>query len=395
MRQIRTLLVLAALGCTVPTSSQVNVNRYAWEAPLVGRPQGADDLIQELREHVEEILAVPHLGPIRVYYADSISESYYQYTEPGRIVTTLAMAWPYLTDSQRVRVRQYVRNECANPTFAPWNPNHLPKDAGNPRARWLYERAYNPDWGNPRPVVHTLYGLWLYAFRSGDVALVRSNWNAIRNAYEQRVGQADLYGTMSAHVAMARMAHMTGDAATRDTAVSRLAAHLQAGLDFTTIENRCWNKQPNWWESPYREMWEPRTDGLVYRGFMFLNLVPELARFLDDHVRTATLNRHAQAEQLFPHWWVTPAPHWSRHTGDEGMGLPSEMHGMIVPVERWVVKASPERMRLFVRGAPVGIGDCYWLEALVMAIEAHAPAPEWRDVRRRFPRIGPSPGVRP
>ena len=54
---------------------------------------------------------------------------------------------------------------------------------------------------------------------------------------------------------------------------------------------------------------------------------------------------------------------------------------MIAPLERWFVGADAPTMRGYVRSAPTGLGDCYWLEMLVQAIEAHGRS-TWTDVRK-------------
>jgi hypothetical protein len=67
-------------------------------------------------------------------------------------------------------------------------------------------------------------------------------------------------------------------------------------------------------------------------------------------------------------------------TGDEGSGLLPEVIGMMIPIERWVVEADGATMRSYLKDAPNGIGDCYWLEALVLVIEASGTT-TWVDVR--------------
>ena len=44
------------------------------------------------------------------------------------------------------------------------------------------------------------------------------------------------------------------------------------------------------------------------------------------------------------------------------------------------VQASPETLARYTRSAPICVGDCYWLEALVHAIEASGNT-RWADVR--------------
>ena len=53
---------------------------------------------------------------------------------------------------------------------------------------------------------------------------------------------------------------------------------------------------------------------------------------------------------------------------------------MMAPVERWVVGTSATALRDQMRSGPTAIGDCYWLEALVQAIEATGTT-TWTDVR--------------
>jgi hypothetical protein len=51
-----------------------------------------------------------------------------------------------------------------------------------------------------------------------------------------------------------------------------------------------------------------------------------------------------------------------------------------VPIERWVVGASAATLKDYVRSGPICIGDSYWLESLVQAIEASGSL-AWVDVR--------------
>ena len=54
---------------------------------------------------------------------------------------------------------------------------------------------------------------------------------------------------------------------------------------------------------------------------------------------------------------------------------------MYQPVETWILETPAQELRRFMRSSPTGIGDCYWLEALVQTIEAHAASTNLVDVR--------------
>ncbi len=117
----------------------------------------------------------------------------------------------------------------------------------------------------------------------------------------------------------------------------------------------------------------------MYQGWMFLDLCPEVGRYLSDHVKVAVLQRDEEGLKKYPFFWLREVPYDSRWTGDEGLGIPTELMGMIVPIERWVAGASFNKLSGYLRSAPICIGDCYWLEALVQAIEASGST-EWVQV---------------
>ena len=155
-------------------------------------------------------------------------------------------------------------------------------------------------------------------------------------------------------------------------AVSNATAAFQTGTNFSAVEAVA---QKYW-----KERYEPRQRGRVHQGWMFLDLCPEVGRYLSEHAKDAALERHAEGLKKYPLFWLREVPYGSRWTGDEGLGIPTELMGMIVPMERWVAGASSETLSGYTRSAPICVGDCYWLEALVHAIEASGNT-RWKDVR--------------
>ena len=153
----------------------------------------------------------------------------------------------------------------------------------------------------------------------------------------------------------------------------------RAGTNFAAVENLC---RSNY----YREYYTPRNAGPgdLYHGAMFLNVTPEIGRYLHDQVRDAALRRHEEGKHRFPLWWLVQAPYFCRWTGDESVGLSPEAIGMIAPLERWLVQADAATLRSYTRSVPTGKGDCYWLEMLIQAIEAHGSL-TWTDVRQMPP----------
>ena len=376
-------VIVVAFAGFLTASAQVNVDRYAWESPqMTGVPQSGSE-VDILREEISAILRAGHLAPLRIHYADEYYNGYFMYLEPGRIITTLARAYPYVTSAQQDSIRAYVTAELADTRFAPWGTSPMPVDVGARRELHLMDRVWNPYKAQTNlPSIHTIYGLWLFGYRTGDWSFLQPNWDKIKNIYNTRKPEGFLYGTMCAHIAMARMAHRMNDAATRTAALNALQTALNDGRDFSAIEAHAGKGVPSgdWWKYMYPARYEARNDGLLWHGWVFLgHLSPEIGRYMQDHVAGATIARYNEGIAMFPLWWLLQSPYFCRWTGDEGIGLATEIFGMMAPLERWVVQTGT-KMRDRVRSAPTGKGDCYWIEALVDAIEVQGSL-AWVDVR--------------
>jgi hypothetical protein len=226
-------------------------------------------------------------------------------------------------------------------------------------------------WGKRKPTMSGFYGLWLYADRSGDWAALERHYSKLAELYSRKAAECDLYGMMGAHIAMARIARHFNDPSRMELAVSNAANAFQAGTSFAAVETAT--------RKYWKERYEPRQKNLIYQGWMFLDLCPEVGRYLAEHVRAEALERHKQGLTQFPLFWLREVPYWSRWTGDEGLGIPTELMGMIVPIERWVAEVPAATLAGYTRSAPICLGDCYWLEALVMAIEATGQT-RWESV---------------
>jgi hypothetical protein len=358
------------------SAQTVDITPYAWQFPVV-TGANASDMVGRLQEEIQKVLNAGRLTPQRAYYADvGTGEEYWQYMQPGRIITTLAWAYPYLTPAQQTSVKSYVAGELADATHAPWAASPMPVTSGTTRRELSpLNRVtfFTPGFATNQPSVHTIYGLWLYGWRTGDWALIQGYWSTIKSMYSARSAQGDIYGTMGAHVAMARLADKFGDSATRTTALSNLQTQLISGLTLSNIESRVSSK---YWP----EMYTSRRAPGVYQGWMFLNLSPEVGRYLHDNVSAATLARNTSGKSQYPLWWLRIPSYFTRWTGDEGIGIPTEMMGMVMPVERWVAQTGASALADYMRSGPTAIGDCYWLESLVLAIEATGST-AWTDVR--------------
>ena len=351
---------------------------YLWRTPRVDNidAEATASLRAELRDEVERILRAGLLAPLRLSYADVPYEAYWLYYERGRTITTLAYAYPHLTAEQQAAVRAYAARTLADAKHAPYLPGILGPEDGTPRAlhgRPVAVGRYVLEYG-PVPTLHVLYGLWLYGDRTGDWKTLERYWDRIKARYLEGItSEPILYGQMGAHIAAARLAKRFGDAATLQRASEALTADFKEGRDAARIAARLDHTR-------FARFQAPRNRG-YFPGdcWMYLDACPEVLRFLADTQRAEVLRRTELMKARYPLWWLHQAPYFTRWTGDEGVGVTPELIGMIHPVERWVAETDAPRLAQAMRSTPVGIGDCYWIEALVRTIEAHGEL-SWKPV---------------
>jgi hypothetical protein len=389
--------LLATLVILPASARGFDLDRYAWEFPAVTAiPQEqVADLKSQLTAQIDDILAAGNLTPWRVNHADEFTDAYFVYLEPGRIITTLAWAYPYLPADRQAAVMNYVRQQFGSETFAPWNAGRLSADvAGTRREFHPINRIGNwtTNWQATRPTIQSLYGAWLWAYRANDFQSEKPHWASIKACYQAKLSQGDIYSTMNAHLAMLRLAEAFGDKAMQGAARLNLSNNLQMGLSFAgdldinTDQPRMSQVEKNtlrmYLANNNGGLYWPKQNGTIYRGMMFLSISPEIGRYLAENVKQQTLLRHNYGKSRFPLWWMIDAPYFQRdYTGDEGVGLVQpEMMGMLFPIEKWVVGADATTLAGYMASAPSCRGDCVWIEALVQTIEAFGST-RWVDVR--------------
>jgi len=346
----------------------VPYEKYLWETYRVSSidTEATANLVAQLQNEIEQILDRPLLAPLRLSFGDTVEEAYWLYYEPGRIITTLSYAYPYVTSRQQNRIRRYVGTLLAHPKHAPYAESILGPTDGASRAlhgRLIAEGRYITYHGHC-PTLHVLYGLWLYGDRTGGWAAIEPYWEQVKKRYRRGLEEPRLYGQMGAHIAMARLAKKFGDLETLGLAEKALSADLEEGKDLTRIAERLKRTRFAYFHDPRRRGFFPGD------CWMFLDACPEILRYLNDTQKEEVLRRTAALKARYPLWWLHQAPYFTRWTGDESVGITPEAMGMVFPVERWIAQKDPKQLAMYLRSTPVGVGDCYWIEALVQTIEA-------------------------
>lgn len=380
MRWFLCLLLTSLMGIeTVHITSAQAYDSYFWETQVVRDiPASAVQRhIDELQEQVSMILDRGPLSSLRLNYSDQLDDAYWLYKERGRIITTLSFAYPYLTSDQQVRVRQYVRTSLADGSEAVWTtPLKAPGEGveRNLHGYMVLEGRFDFNLGSLSTYFHVLYGLWLYGYKTSDWQTVQQYWDQIVTFYQENKDNRILYGQLSGHIGMLRLAQQFGDYDMERTVIEDLTEELDTGLEISAVERRISSTK-------YARFYEDR-NAYYFPGqpWMFLDATPEIWRYLNDRLQTEVSERITQFERFYPHWWLAQQPSFTRWTGDESTGLTSETFGMVFPYKRWIEGTSPEQLSRYMRSIPTGYGDSYWLEALVTTIEAYGSVC-WVDVR--------------
>ncbi len=380
-------LILSVHTLTAQVSNH-HIETYLWEYPLQDSLVIDPFLLEELLREIDTIVAGGDLfyRPLPNNFSDQLYDHYYLFLEPGRILHTVAKAYPYLSSAVQASLRVMVAQLLANPVHRPWAPSPLPLDQGRERMSYTPDRVWGmgSGFGTFRPTIQNVYSLWLYVYRSGDTLTVQPYYNDIRNFYNNKVwGNHDrgtLYGTMQSHIGMARLAEMFGDTLQVNAARNNLTNALNNGLQMNTIDSLARNGTQGW-NGAYAFAYDNRNIDWVNLNYIFLNLSPEIARYLSQYLYTETTTRHLHYLDRFPLWWLRQAPYFNRWTGDEGIGIPSNTFGINMPLERWFMQRDAETLASYMLSAPTGAADSYWIEALVLAMESNG-TDVWVDVRQ-------------
>jgi hypothetical protein len=369
------LILAAALACAA--SAQPDLDPYLEQTPRVSDvdPQQTEALRHRLAAEVQKVLDRGMLAPLCLAYGDIPGQAVWLYTEPGRIITSMAYAYPHLPADMQPEVIEYVRAMLSNPNEQPWRPTLKKHGEGAPRELHGETIPANPKWfpdEDEWPRLHTYYGLWLYGDRTEDWSTVRRHWQQIKEGYRELVEHPNLihYGQLSGHIAMARLAERFNDREMAATVRKFIERDFNAAMDPEKIAER----QDETFFGLYTGRVSRSTTFSPYfpgQPWMFLNASPEVMRFIADHVRESAVQRIEQFTDRYPIWWLAQSPYFTRWTGDESIGLATpQAMGMMFPFHRWLLDTEPQQLRMFMRSSPTGIGDAHWMDAAVWAIES-------------------------
>lgn len=364
-------------------------NEVIWESPVVSNISGnADDLAEKLKKEVDKITNAGHLLPFRSLYGEVYVD--YAYFQRGDVVLTLSRAYPYLPPETQARVVNYLKTEMQN--YAPWDKDNVflqNTGAGTRREpdiltaddmKYRYSSRVTRLWH--------IYALWIYAQNTGDWETIENHWNEIKAFYNQHRAEAlDSYSGIGGAIGMARLADHFDDAV-KNQAAADAEAGMTAGRNFTTFTDKA--AERFWWGGKI-DFWKDWICDYSYCGFVFTNLPRETARYINSEpaLRSLVLGETIEgtslkyslkfAEYIYPVWYIPQGPMWSRYYG-EGSGIAPSIKNMLFPLHAWVLQDSADQLRKYVDTPDALLGDFYYIQNLVGAIEAYGETC-WEDLQ--------------
>lgn len=372
---------------------------YVWNEPVRPVPYPDPDLVARLETEVQAIVNAGHLAPFYLErgfttrYGVPGDSSHPQdglvrfsptgnvyWFDPGELVYTLSLAYPYLSSGLKNQVRSYLQNEMSH--YPPLQPLPWPPDwVIEGTRRELYSVAIRPNvWPPPAPPLSTLYALWAYADATGDWAYLQNRWSQIKSLFDSKKSQVDSYAAISGAIGYARIAAHLGHTAEAQEGQNVAVSAMVAGQNFAAFRQTANARYP-----------DPRNLTTGLRAPVFFGLVPEVGHFLRDTIGgtvtsyLGTLTDYYDGEYL---WYLT-------RLGLQVEQGESSFHGPELAWSVFLARAyaqETERSELLrYLDRPWGLGDVYYLQKLAATIEAGSQ-PNFRASTKRASDVAPDSG---
>ncbi|MBI4927199.1 MAG: PQQ-like beta-propeller repeat protein [Anaerolineae bacterium] len=313
-------------------------------------------------------------NPAKVLYAFHETHGNVVWHDPGELLMSLAMAYPYLDNTLKTDVRAYVSAEWgryspigdlpyANPS--PWLVNGVARENYNVPFR----NSLN-NWPSTKANLNSIYALWLWSRNTGDYTWARNNWNSVASLYNNRKNNIRYYADLGGIIGYYRLARDLNNSTpdgkyttAMNDATSVLNSAMTNGLNFTTFKDRARDDDR-----------EPRGMSKGWSAPVFYGIGPEVGLYLREQFNGAATNHLLDLERVdnvkqvgMAWWYLTRA---GEHAEE---GETSYLH----PLSGWshfmahayIVGNSQAELRRWL-DRPWTEGDLYSIQKIVAVIQA-------------------------
>jgi hypothetical protein len=332
----------------------------------------------KLANEVQKILDAGHLRPgylnsgIFDFRAKDDCGDYLAdyWHHPADVIYYLIRALPYLDAGLQSETLAYIQAEYN--AFKPYQYNHIGWNTGAAREPYLLPPEVSAAMANYGPkeknnnfdgwefAPHQFYALWKYAELFG-------NATAIFDASKTKLPPvpADSVLLEMPHVHNAFIAGYTGYLELEALAGNPPSADVQADLD-DLLSLRATNFSKDTSDAYFSEFDKYYCRTLnVSRNFMYL--VPELADYLRVNALGKVQEALAEYETIAPYWFVSN----SETTFAEGILVPAYGYHALFQAKALILQEPRSQLTPFIDVPSFAIGDLFYIDNLISAIEAN------------------------
>jgi hypothetical protein len=351
-------------------------------------PNPPSDLVAKINQEVTDLLSTANGQHLLPYYLDrgmsdhnlwpyntsnsgiptitfnnyTIQGNAYWY-DPGELIYTLGLAFPYLDNSLQNQVQSYMTGELAR-----YDPlQNLPYN--DPNRDWLrtgasrerYSVPFRNSLNNWPPVaanISALYDIWLWSKNTGDWSFIESHWSEAKSLYNSRKVNIKYYADIAGAIGMYRLTEHFQDNATMDDAKQIAVSAMQSGLDFNTYRT-----------SAEQDYMDPRDQTSGWYAPVFFGLTPEVGLYLREQIgQTAIdyLNSKEQGNGL--QWWYLTRVGAHAEIGESSYVAPNAAWSHFL-AHAYVAGNNQSNLRMWL-DRPWAPGDLYSLQKINATIQA-------------------------
>jgi len=348
-----------------------------WQVPADApvRGEAMARIQQKLARHVRQMVETGHMAPLRVSTGESGGE--FWFVSPGSVAYSLAVAIPYLPETDRAAALRYLKSEVTK--YAP-HSGVLPLKEGA-RREWYREAPEFyavarrvPKWSR----LSGLCGLWAYGHYTGDWETVGAQYDSAKEVFIKEGKRVATLQDVQGMVGFARIARALGRPEAR-VAEKAAAQALLAARDVKAMaENAA--KLYNASQHVRRGQGYPNT---LYKGFW--DLTPELGRYLAQNVGDKAEDIRTDLEWRIPMWYASRAPvpnEWWPNipARAEDTFCPPRISGAIFLMRAYIAGNDAATLEGFL-DIPYCPGDLDYIQQCVALLRAYH-GPKWIDLRR-------------
>ncbi len=287
--------------------------------------------------------------------------------DPGELLYTMAMAYPYLSPSLQSEVKNYMSGEMSRyPPLQDLPYNNTSRDwlrSGSQREPYTVPfRAQLNNWPPAAANISSIYALWLWSKNTGDWSYAQNNWSAVQNLFNARKGSLRYYSDVAGVIGYYRLSIHFGKSSEATTAMQTAVSALTSGLNFNAYVTTANND--------YKD---PRGMTTGWSAPVFFGLTPEIGAYLADQTGGQAQNLINSLESLNSSgngllWW------YLTRAGEHGEAGETDF---LAPVTAWshflahayILHNNQATLRKYL-DRPWAPGDLYSLQKIVAAIQA-------------------------